>query len=75
MSSNCISSVPARHTLYQLEAQTVFVDDTGLKFIIVTPGATGSWFTMPLRSAPGNLDKYPHMLMVLGLMENRFDGI
>ena len=28
----------------------------------------------PLRSAPGILDKYPHMLMVLGLMENRFDG-
>ena len=22
-----------------------------------------------------DLDKYPHMLMVLGLMENRFDGI
>ena len=54
---------------------TVFVDDTGLKFIIFTPGATGSCLTMPLRSAPGNLDKYPHMLMVLGLMENRFDGI
>ena len=29
----------------------------------------------PLRSAPGNLDKCPHMLMVLGLMEDRFDGI
>ena len=58
--------------------ELVFVDDTGLKFIFVTPGATGSWLTIPstpLRSAPGNLDKYPHMLMVLGLMENRFDGI
>ena len=53
----------------------VFVDDTGLKFIIVAPGATGSWLTMPPRSAPGNLDKYPHMLMVLVLMEHRFDGI
>ena len=49
----------------------VFVDDTGLKFIFVTPGATGSWLTSaPLRSAQGNLDKNPHMLMVLGLMEN-----
>ena len=28
-----------------------------------------------LRSAPGILDKYPHMVMVLGLMENRFDGV
>ena len=53
---------------------TVFVDDTGLKFSIVTHGATGSWPTMPLRSAPGNLDKHPHMLMVLGLMEKTFYG-
>jgi len=37
-------------------------------------GATGSCLTMPLRSAPRILDKYPQMLMVLGLMENRFDG-
>ena len=27
----------------------------------------------PLRSAPGE-DKYPRMLIVLGLKENRFDG-
>ena len=38
-------------------------------------GATGSWLTMPLHSAPGILDKNPRMLMVLGLMGNRFDGI
>ena len=37
-------------------------------------GVTGSCLTMPLRSAPGILDKYPHMLMVLGLIESRFDG-
>ena len=37
-------------------------------------GATGSCLTMPLRSAPGILGKIPHMLMVLGLMVNRFDG-
>ena len=36
-------------------------------------GATGSCLTMPLRSAPGISDKYPHMLKVLGLIENRFD--
>ena len=36
-------------------------------------GATSSCLTMPLRSAPGILNEYPHMLMLLGLMEKRFD--
>ena len=34
-----------------------------------------AYYAPTLRFAPGILDKYPHMLMVLGLMENRFDGI
>ena len=29
---------------------------------------------LPLASLATGEDKYPHMLMVLGLMENRFDG-
>ena len=35
--------------------------------------ATDSYLTTPLRSALGILDKYLHMLMLIGLMENRFD--
>ena len=40
----------------------------------------GSWLVLRMRSQLASLatgfyiDKYPHMLMVLGLMENRFDG-
>ena len=34
-----------------------------------------AYYAPTVHSAPWILDKYPHMLMVLGFMENRFDGI
>ena len=34
-----------------VEILSVLVKEAGLKFSIVTHGATGSWLTMPLRSA------------------------
>ena len=44
-----VTYFPAKKILAHV--YVVFVVDTGLKFITVTPGATGSWLTMPLRSA------------------------
>ena len=59
--------------LYSLEEDSLFNMQcysigSSLKLVSVEDVSSA-----PLRSAPGQ-DKHPYMLMVSGLIENRFDG-